>query len=236
MKATPRPVGRLVDEQVHRWLAQQRAGATLEARPDVPRPIVTVSRQAGANGTELAGHVATRLGYRLWDQELVQQIAAQTGTWDEALSVVDERARNAVEDLLCGILLGDAVTGEGYAERLGKLIRAIARRGSAVVVGRGAQFVVEPGSALRVRVVAPLEVRIHNTVVTRKLPEGQARALVEQIDRERLAFMRHQYRRDATEVCAYDLIVNSGALDLEAATDVIVSAYRAKFRAAAPRA
>jgi Cytidylate kinase-like family len=236
VKATPRPVGRLVDEQVHRWLAQQRDGATLGAMPDLRRPIVTVSRQAGANGTELAGHFAAGLGYRLWDQELVQQIAAQTGTWDEVLSVVDERARNAVEDLLTGILMGDAVTGEGYAERLGKLIRAIARRGGAVVVGRGAQFVVEPGSALRVRVVAPLEVRIHNTAVTRHLPEGPARALVEQIDRERLAFMRHQYRRDATEVCAYDLIVNSGALDLEAATDVIVSAYRAKFRAAAPRA
>ncbi len=236
MKATPRHVGRLVDEQVHRWYAQQRGGAGLEARPDLARPIVTLSRQAGANGTELAGQVAARLGYRLWDQELVQQIAAQTGTLDELLRVVDERARNAVEDLLTGILMGDAFTVEGYAERLAKLIGAIARRGSAVVVGRGAQFVVEPGSALRVRVVAPVDVRIHNTMVTRQLPEGQARALVEQLDRERLAFIRHHYRRDATEVCAYDLVVNSGAIDLEAATDVIVSAYRAKFRAAAPRA
>jgi hypothetical protein len=117
VKTTPRTVDRLVDEQVQRWLAQQR-GPALDGGLDRPHPIVTVSRQAGASGTELARHVATRLGYRLWDQELVQEVAVQAGTWEQLLGAVDERARSAIEDLLTGILVGDALTGEAYAERL----------------------------------------------------------------------------------------------------------------------
>lgn len=229
MKTTPRTVGELVDQQFQRWLTQQRADDALEKAPDRPRPIVTVSREAGARGTELARHVAARLGYPLWDQELVQQIAEQTGTWDKLLSVVDERSRNAIEDLLTGILMGEVFTGEAYVERLLALIRAIARRGRAVVVGRGAQFVVEPASALRVRVIGDLDTRTRNLALERRLPEKEARTMVEQIDRERLAFMRRHYRRDATDVSAYDLVVNSSTLPLEPAADVVVSAYRAKF-------
>jgi cytidylate kinase len=222
-------VNELVEYRIQRWLAEQRARAATEQRPEPHRPIVTVSREAGAGGTEIGRHVAERLGFRLWDQELVQQIAEQSGSPDELMRGMDERDHNVVEDVLSSILMGDAFTGAGYASRLVGLIRGISLRGGAVVVGRGSQFVVDADAALRVRVVAPPEARVRSVMEERGLSERQARAEVERIDRERLAFIRHHFERDATDPCAYDLVVNSSAMSVERAADVVVFAYQSKF-------
>ncbi|HEY8090243.1 MAG TPA: cytidylate kinase-like family protein [Polyangiaceae bacterium] len=221
----------LVEQRIQTWLAEQRASAKKDEPRAPHRPIVTISREAGARGTELGRRVAERLGFRFWDQELVQQIAEQSGVWDQLFRVVDERARNAVEDLLAGIFMGDAFTGEAYLVRLLHLIRAIALQGSAVVVGRGGQFVVEPDASLRVRVVGPRDARARTLMAERRLSERQAHAEVERIDHERASFIRRHYKKDAADPSAYDLVVNSATLPVERAVDVVVAAYGAKFPA-----
>lgn len=231
MKPTPRHVSRLVEDQVQRWLVREQARRSAVVAAQAARPIVTISRQAGAHGTEVARRVAARLGFALWDQELVQQIAAQTGTSDRQLSTVDEREINAIADLLSGLLMGDPVTGEGYLQRLLALIRVISKRGNAVVVGRGAQFVVEPEAALRVRVIGAVEARLHTMMLDAHLDERQARARIERIDHERLAFVRHRHLKDAADPGAYDVLVNTSTLSVEQAAEVVVGAYRAKFGA-----
>lgn len=231
MKPSPRNLDRLVEEQVQRWMMHQRARAAAHPAPVIARPIVTISREAGAHGTEVGRHVASRLGFSFWDQELVHRIAEQSGAAD--LSYVDEREVNAVEGLIADILMGDPVNREGYAERLLALIVAISRRGNAVVVGRGAQFVVPGEDALRVRVVGDLEARVHNMMADARLPEREARHRLERIDRERSAFIRHRYGKDAAQPGAYDLLVNATSLSVEQAAQVIVGAYQAKFAARA---
>jgi cytidylate kinase len=222
-------VNDLVEQQVQRWMAEQQKRAKERVTPEPPRPIVTVSRQAGTQGTDLARHVAEALGFRLWDQELVQAIAEQSGAPEALLRAVDERARSAVQDLLSGILMGDASTETEYLAQLTRLFHAIAHHGGAVVVGRGAQFVIPSEQSLRVRVVGPVDVRTRNLAAVRQLPEGKARAEVERLDRERLTFLQHHYHRDAADPSAYDLVVNVGGITLKGAADIVVAAYRAKF-------
>jgi len=210
-------------------MQEERLRNAAHVVPDPPRPIVTISREAGAHGTELALLVAQRLRFKLWDQELVQQIAGQSASPEQLESLVDEHVHNALEDALTSILLGDTFSREGYVSRLLGLIQAIAARGSAVVVGRGAHFVVEPGHALRVRVVASLESRVRALMESRHMTDRHARAEVEHIDRERRAFVRHHFKRDAQEPSAYDLIVNSDSMPLERTADLVAFAYEAKF-------
>lgn len=230
MDRSPRSVNELVEQQVQRWMAEQQKRAE-EKRlvPEPPKPIVTVSREAGALGTDLARHVAERLGFRLWDQEIVQRIAEQNGASEALYRAVDERARNAIEDLLAGILMGDSLTEKEYLAQLMRVIHAIAQHGSAVVVGRGSQFVLAQEPALHVRVVAPKEARVQNIASTRGLSERDARAEVDRIDKERVTFIRHHYHRDASDPHAYDLVINTATLPLSRAADVTVSAYGAKF-------
>jgi cytidylate kinase len=80
-----------------------------------------------------------------------------------------------------------------------------------------------------VRVVAPLEDRARVIAGTRGMADREARAEVERIDHERIAFNRHHYKRNITDPVLYDLLVNTGSFPLESAADVVVAAYRAKF-------
>jgi cytidylate kinase len=229
MERGPRSVNEMVEYQVQRWMAEQQKRVaerrSLERRP----PIITISREAGALGTSLGRAVADQLGFRLWDQELVQRIAEQSGASETLFRAVDEHARGAIEDLLAGILLGDSFTEKEYVAQLMRVVHAIAQHGSAVVVGRGAQFVLTPDAAFRVRVIAPIDARVRNLASARGLSEREARAEVERIDRERLGFVRHHFQADGADPHAYDLVVNSATIPLAEATGLVVSAYHAKF-------
>ena len=222
----------LVEQQVKRWIAEQaRRGAQPGLIHELPRPVVTISREAGANGTALGRLVAAKLGFQLWDQELVQRVAEQSGASEAIFAAVDEHSRNAIQDLLTGILVGDAGTQTEYLASLLRVIHAVANKGSAVIVGRGAQFVIDPEKALRVRVVGPIESRTREVATARNLSEREARGEVERIDRERLGFIRHHFRRDAADPSAYDLLVNVVAIPRAPAAEVVVAAYHAKFGA-----
>jgi cytidylate kinase len=220
----------LVDEQVKRWLAEQeKRKAQPRVTPEPPKPLITISREAGANGTSLGRLVARKLGFELWDQELVHRVAEEKGAPEALFAAVDERARNRIQDLLAGILMGDVGTETEYLASLGRVFHSIAEHGSAVIIGRGAHFVLGPNEALRVRVVAPLDDRARVIAGTRRLGEREARAEVERIDQERTLFNRHHYGRNVADPAFYDVIVNTGSFQLESAAEVVVAAYRAKF-------
>jgi cytidylate kinase len=222
----------IVDEQINRWRMEQARRAREQPAPERVKPIVTISRQAGSRGTDLGRHLAEALGFRFWDQELVHSIAEQLGAPEAMLRAVDEHPRGRLADLLSGILMGDRSTEEEYFAQLVRLVGSLVERGSSVIVGRGAHFVVDPAMALRVRVVAPLDMRVHTLAAQRGIRDGEARAEVERLDRERLAFMRQHYDRDVTDPSAYDLLVNSATLPMETAVEIVVAAYRAKFHLA----
>jgi cytidylate kinase len=220
----------LVDEQVKRWLAEQeKRKAQPRVTPEPPRPLVTISREAGANGTSLGRIVAKKLGFELWDQEIVHRVAEEKGAPEALFAAVDERARSRIVDLLAGILMGDVGTETEYLASLGRVFHSIAEHGSAVIVGRGAHFVLGPSEALRIRVVAPLEDRVRVIAGTRRMSEREARAEVERIDNERTTFNRHHYGRNIADPVFYDVVVNTGSFQLDSAADVVVAAYRAKF-------
>jgi cytidylate kinase len=220
----------LVDEQVKRWQAEQeKRKAQPRVTPEPPKPLITISREAGANGTSLGRDVARKLGFELWDQELVHRVAEEKGAPEALFAAVDERARNRIQDLLAGILMGDVGTETEYLASLGRVFHSIAEHGSAVIIGRGAHFVLGPNEALRVRVVAPLEERTRVIAGTRRLGEREARAEMERIDQERTLFNRHHYGRNVADPVFYDVIVNTGSFQLESAAEVVVAAYRAKF-------
>ncbi len=225
----PVSVQDLVERRVQQWMAEQRRRSSERPVPEPPRAVITISRQAGTDGTELARAVAEALGFQLWDQELVQRIAERTGAPEVLLRAVDERSRNVIEELLAGILMGDVATEGEYLAQLMRVVHALAHHGDAVIVGRGAQFVLAPESALRVRLVAPVGVRLRKLATSRKLSDAAAQSELEKIDRERLHFVRHHYHRDASDPSAYDLVVNVGSISASAAVEVIVAAYRAKF-------
>jgi cytidylate kinase len=219
----------LVEQQVKRWMTEEKSR---RAQSDVAapvRPVITISREAGSNGTLLGRLVAEKMGFRLWDQELVQRVAEQSHASEALFAALDEHARGAIQELLAASLMGDAGTEAEYVQRLLRVVHAIAQHGSAVVVGRGAQFVLDPERVLRVRVVGPIESRARELAATRNLSERDGRGEVERIDRERHAFVRHHFHRSSADPSAYDLVINSVSIPPARAVGVVMAAYEAKF-------
>ena len=101
--------------------------------------------------------------------------------------------------------------------------------GKGVIVGRGAHFRLDPQVTLRVRVIAPLELRTARVAARDGLSRDDARAKILRIDGERIAFNKQHYGADISDPSHYDLVVNAGTLGIEGAADLSVRAFRTRF-------
>jgi cytidylate kinase len=111
-------------------------------------------------------------------------------------------------------------------EHLLKVVNTIADHGNAIIVGRGANFILPPDERFSVRVVAPLEIRIQNVVRAYKVPAEKARKRVIGRESRRSAFIRKSYNADIADPQNYDLTINTGRMRIESAVDAVIAAVK----------
>lgn len=230
-QTVPPGAGRLLEMAALRAELERRREAKAPARP---RPVVTISREYGALGASIGRRVAERLGFAFWDRELVNKIASSLSKPVGILESLDERHHSIVLDLLAALLNKEESAGE-YRRELANVIRTLAQEGSAVIVGRGGQFVVRPKGALRVRVVAPVSDRIEGIEQREGLSQADAERRVREVDQQRATFVKDTFDGEIDSVGSYDLIVNSASFGLEGSASIIEHAYRRKFEVAEGR-
>lgn len=232
---TPRTLEQMVEEQVRRWRLAQNKRHESEPPPR-PAPVITLSREFGSLGAAVGRAAAEELGFELWDQEIVHAIAERAKTTDRMVESLDEHDRGDVEDLVTASLSGDQYTEFNYLRQLHWVIHTIHQHGSAVIIGRGAQFIIDPSECLRVRVICPRADRAADYARREGLSLEQAGAKVDEVERDRRAFIRRTFEKDVTDENHYDAIVNRAYLSVEAAGRIVVAAYHAKFGEAIVRA
>ena len=220
----PKSIDQIIDEQVRRW------STTTPRRPrrEAHWPLITISREYGARGAALAAALAERTGFNVWDRELVHAIAEHTGGDAALLTTLDEHRRSMIEDAIGGMVLGRAHSNLPYLRALARIVRTIAAHGGALIVGRGANYIVRPQDALRVRVVCPLDDRVAGLARRLDLDADAARRRLVRMDAERADFVRYHFRRDVTDAADYDLVVNAGTFPLDALADLVLAAYEAR--------
>ncbi|MCS7260660.1 MAG: cytidylate kinase-like family protein [Anaerolineae bacterium] len=180
---------------------------------------ITVSRQVGSRGDELAALVAQRLGWRLVGRELINQAAREAGVPEVALAEMDELRlldiRPSTRDW------------RAYQLQVERIIRNLADEGRVVIVGRGSQIVLrERPGVLHVRVVAPLAQCLEWLQQERGLSREAAIAYLATSSRTRARYIRRSYHVDVNDPALYHLVVNTGLLALEQAANVIIQALR----------
>jgi len=228
----PRDIGVIVEEQVRRWQLNLQP-----VRKDSPVvwPVVTISREFGTSGLALGRRVAHRLGFTCWDREIVAEIARRLGTDQESVNVFDEHAHAAIDDLV-GVLLHQETVSADYGEQLRLIVRSIARRGGAVIAGRGSQFIVDDHHALRVRLVAPFELRVREVGMRTHVSPEEASRRVRAGDRDREQFLRQYFGQDGSNPTDYDVVINAGVYSPQRADALVLMAYLAKFGQIPPTA
>jgi cytidylate kinase len=225
-------IHQLMGNQIRRWSLERQAAleAAREARVELPRnrPIVTVSRQEGSGGTEVAEIVARRLGFELFDAQMIDLIARETGAHRDLVQALDDHTRSGIEQWVDGVLHHRIFTSEDYVRTLGKVLITLARTGSAVVVGRGANFVLAGEPGLHVRTVASVEFRVRRLIRLHGMSVEEAQDRVERSDHERAEAIQRYVRRDIDDPTGYDLVLNLERMGVDQAADLVIAHYGAR--------
>ncbi len=178
---------------------------------------ITISRQLGSLGDELALEVARCLGWRRVCRDLINRAAVEAGVPQVALAELDE--------LDFFGLRPTAADWQAYQRQVERFITELADGGKVVIVGRGGQMVLRGRpDVLHVRVVAPLETRVTRLRQERSISEEAARACLESSYKARARYIWRSYSVDLDDPGLYHLVVNTGLLDLDQAVTLVVRA------------
>jgi cytidylate kinase len=220
-------IDHFVNQQILRWQEERRIA---ERKGLVSQhPTVCISREYGARGAEMGRLVAERLGFRYYSQELVHDIAEAAHVRQQMVESLDERVQDGISEWVSGLIKRGVFAPTDYLRNLSKVVLTLGRHGQGVIIGRGAHFILDAATTLRVRVVAPLAMRVARVSKRDELSEDDARAKVVRIDGERVAFNRRHYNADIADPSHYDLVVNAGTLGVDGAADQTLAAFRKRF-------
>jgi len=174
-----------------------------------PPLCVALSREVGAGATTIAREIGRRLGWTVYDHELLEQMAREMNVRVSLLESVDERHVPWLQTSLEAFGAANAVTEDSYVHHLVETLFGLAAHGQCIFVGRGGAMILPESTTLRVRLVAPLEFRV--AVMSRQLgtSRDEAARYIERTERERIRFVRDHFQRDVTELQAYDLAINT---------------------------
>jgi cytidylate kinase len=182
--------------------------------------IITVEREYGSGGAVIARELAKRLGWKLWDEELTQQIARVANVDPHAARSCDERVDSVLYRLFKVYARGSyeraLPVGETRAfdtdrmfATMQKVVEDVARTGNCVIVGRGSTYILRHlPDAFHVFIFASVEEKIRRLKGIGK-SEKEARQLIEDIDRDRAAFIRHYFGKEWPWRPLYNVLINS---------------------------
>ena len=202
--------------------------------------LITISRQFGAGGSLVGGHVATALRWTIVDNDFVGRIAARSGLPEAEVARRDERAPGFREWLTRALSRASpelflptpeappAELEEAALVKVTELVVAdLAAEGRMVLVGRAASAVLgRKEDALHVRVVAPREARIRAVMARLGMGPSEAERLMDATDQHRTRYHREYYNRDWADPTHFHLVVNTGLLGYDGAGDVVVDRAR----------
>ena len=208
---------------------------------------VTISREYGSGGGEIATRLAKRLGWQLIDHALVERVASEIGTSTQEAEVHDEHVQGMVLQALNSLLyLYPAamantppeafLSDEEYRDAFNGVVRAAAARGHVVIVGRASQVILaDLRDVLHVRVIAPFEQRVVYVMQREGVDRHTAASRIHRKDHERASYLEREYHRKPDEAHLYDLVLNTSLLDLESAVDIICFTLQQKAKGLAKK-
>jgi cytidylate kinase len=203
--------------------------------------LITISRQYGAGGSEVARRVAGALGWRVVDNELVEEVAARAGLPRKDVEEREERLPSFAERLARTLATStpELFASPGPGGTVPKLQEAdlvritetvvaeVAAKGRVVMVGRAAPAVLaQEENSLHVKLVAPRGYRLQAAAERLGVDLQKAAEILDETDAMRERYLRQFYRRNWNDPVNYHMILNTGVLGPEGATEVIVGEAR----------
>jgi cytidylate kinase len=192
-------------------------------------PYLLVSREKGAGGNAVAQAVSRQLGWQVFDNQIVDQIARKANVRRQLIESLDERVKATIQGFVCEILHPEEVGTPQYLGHLKEIVLALGHQGDVIIIGRAARYFLPTQFGVNVRFVAPIAIRTERIAREQKLTLSVARAQVEAADRDRARLIRRHFGKDVADPLDHDLTINTGELSVEAAAEVVLTALEQKL-------
>lgn len=188
---------------------------------------ICIDRETGAGAGLLGRMIGARLGWKVYDNEIVEEISHRMELSVEEVRAFDELAPSVVQDWILPLREEHYAPQEAYLDHLAKLVEAIGRAGDSIILGRGAGFLLPRTETLTIRVVAPMKARAVRLADRMGVSVRTARRAARDLDRRRHHFIRTMYRVDDSDPHNYDLVLDTESLGLPIAADLIIRTIEA---------
>jgi cytidylate kinase len=211
-----------------RYLAPQ--AALVRNRSIYRLPSVSISRQMGSGGIEIAGMLADQLAdsakqpWAIFDKNVAELVWRNHNLPGPVARFFDEEIPNQIHDTVQE-LLGVRITSWHLVEHTTATILRLARLGNAIFIGRGAGIIAaNQKSVLRVRLVAPFAKRVRQVEEHHRLSTQEAVELISATDDTRRRYIKHYFRTEIDEPINYHLVINTGLTGYDEAARIIADA------------
>ena len=198
--------------------------------------IYTIGREFGSGGREVGEKLAAKLGIKLYDKELLQQAAKDSGFCEEIFENHDEKPTNSF--LYSLVMDTYFVSGYSAAPFLDmplnhkvflaqfETIKKIAEKESCVIVGRCADYALSDNpNCINVFIHADLDVRIKNVSRNLNITENKARDIINKTDKQRASYYNYYTSKKWGDSKSYNLSLDAGKLGTDNCVEMIL-----KFR------
>jgi len=213
-------IQRIIEEHVHRWQIMHKE----EVQEKEGVSIVTLSREPGSGGRIVATRLAEKLDIDIFHQEVINEIAKSADVSNKLVETLSERGLSTLEDWISSLVHERHLWPDRYMQHLMKVVGTIGKHGHAVIVGRGANFILPPERRFSVRIVAPQAWRVKNVSRKFDISQEDAKRRVMRTESDRRAFIRKYFNADIADPTNYDLVINTATLNVDDAVKVISSA------------
>ncbi|CAN5123350.1 cytidylate kinase-like family protein [soil metagenome] len=194
-----------------------------------PRPkglTVCITREAGGRGEDIADTVGQRLGWQVYSRESLDHLVRDAEGRKELLADLAPDVVAWVDSRMQSLLQRSKLAANTSATETARLLYTIAARGEAVIVGRGAGFILPAETTLHVQIVAPQADRVAYLADWLRSTPDEAKVEVTARDVARIKFLKLFTDGDPDSPLGYDIVLNSARLGVEACATLIETAVR----------
>lgn len=218
-----RSIHKIIDEQIKRW-EMGKINPPLQIKPI---NVITISRESGSRGQEVAEKLANKTGFDLFHHEILEAMIETSKNSKALLETLDERGMNIVDDIVSALVHEHHLWPDEYSKLLLRILNTVGKHGNAVILGRGGNCALKKLNTIRVRIVATDALRWEYIQKTRNLSLDDAQKIMISTDANRIAFVKRYFNSDASDPANYDLILNTGTLSVDRTVQVIQCAMDA---------
>lgn len=223
-------LAKVVERQMRNWeLARSQALAAGETpAKEKERSVydfLTIANDIGGGGGDIGAMIGERLGWPVFDRQILSAMAADDEVRARLYRSMDERDLGWFEETMRSFAHGEFRKYD-YFHRLTETLLFLARKSHAVFVGRAADLILPKDKGLRVKVICPYEMRVANFARHAGIPTKEATRQLERIHAERAAFIARHFKIDILDATRFDLLINVSRFTPQQAVEMILLAMR----------